>query len=320
MNDIYEFKNVRKYYLAEKRQLLDVLFRKKIIYVKALDDVNLKLQAGTILSVVGESGSGKTTLGKIMATIESVTEGKLYFENNEITKKNVSDVRDNISMVFQNPSTSVNPRMRIKDLVSEPLRRFDEEAVKEVLESVGMNYDDSKNKEPRELSGGQVQRIAIARALIKRPKLLILDEPTSALDESIQAQMLNLLIELQKKYGLTYVFITHNIGVAKYISDTIMVVYAGKIVEYGNTSDVMEKPQHPYTQLPIASVPSFASKQIASPVGDVPSLINPPEGCRFHDRCPFVMEICKTREPPFVDVNGVKVLCWLYGTGNGSSK
>lgn len=320
MSEIYEFKEVKKYYLAEKRQLLDVLFRKKIIYVKALDDVNLKLDAGTILSVVGESGSGKTTLGKIMATIENVTDGKLYFEGKEITKKNVSDVRDNISMVFQNPSTSVNPRMRIKDLVSEPLRRFDEEAVKEVLESVGLNYNDSKNKEPRELSGGQIQRIAIARALIKRPKLLVLDEPTSALDESIQAQMLNLLIDLQKKYGLTYVFITHNIGVAKYISDTIMVIYAGKIVEYGNTKDVMEKPQHPYTQLLIASVPSFGSKVVASPVGDVPSLINPPAGCRFHDRCPFVMEICKTREPPFVDVKGVKVLCWLYGTGSERSE
>jgi len=320
MSEIYEFKEVKKYYLAEKRQLLDVLFRKKIIYVKALDDVNLKLDAGTILSVVGESGSGKTTLGKIMATIENVTDGKLYFEGKEITKKNVSDVRDNISMVFQNPSTSVNPRMRIKDLVSEPLRRFDEEAVKEVLESVGLNYNDSKNKEPRELSGGQIQRIAIARALIKRPKLLVLDEPTSALDESIQAQMLNLLIDLQKKYGLTYVFITHNIGVAKYISDTIMVIYAGKIVEYGNTKDVMEKPQHPYTQLLIASVPSFGSKVVASPVGDVPSLINPPAGCRFHDRCPFVMEICKTREPPFVDVQGVKVLCWLYGTGSERSE
>jgi peptide/nickel transport system ATP-binding protein len=320
MSEIYEFKEVKKYYLAEKRQLLDVLFRKKIIYVKALDDVNLKLDAGTILSVVGESGSGKTTLGKIMATIENVTDGKLYFEGKEITKKNVSDVRDNISMVFQNPSTSVNPRMRIKDLVSEPLRRFDEEAVKEVLESVGLNYNDSKNKEPRELSGGQIQRIAIARALIKRPKLLVLDEPTSALDESIQAQMLNLLIDLQKKYGLTFVFITHNIGVAKYISDTIMVIYAGKIVEYGNTKDVMEKPQHPYTQLLIASVPSFGSKVVASPVGDVPSLINPPAGCRFHDRCPFVMEICKTREPPFVDVQGVKVLCWLYGTGSERSE
>ncbi len=320
MSDIYEFKDVRKYYLAEKRQLLDALFRKKIIYVKALDDINLKLEEKSILSVVGESGSGKTTLGKIMATIENPTEGTLYFENQEINKKNIAEVRDHISMVFQNPSTSVNPRMRIKDLVSEPLRKFDEEAVKEVLESVGLSYEDSKNKEPRELSGGQIQRIAVARALIKRPKLLVLDEPTSALDESVQAQMLNLLIDLQKKYGLTYVFITHNIGVAKYISDTIMVIYAGKIVEYGNTKDVMEKPQHPYTQLLVASVPSFASKKVASPVGDVPSLINPPIGCRFHDRCPFVMEVCKTREPPFIDVAGVKVLCWLYGTGDGKAK
>ncbi len=317
MSEIFRFENVKKLYPIQKKQLLDTLARRKIPNVRALENINLSIDTGKILAVVGESGSGKSTLGKIVATIEDPTEGKIYYEGKEIEQSNLRYVRKNVSMVFQNPSTSINPRMKVKDLVSEPLGRFNEEAVKNVLNSVGLDYDDSKDKQPREFSGGQIQRIAIARALIKEPKLLVLDEPTSALDESIQAQMLNLLISIQKKNNLTYIFITHNIGVAKYISDEMIVIYAGQAVEIGDTKKILESPQHPYTQLLISSIPSFSSKEVASPVGDVPSLINPPEGCRFHNRCPFVMEICKTREPGYADVNGVKVLCWLYGS-NGN--
>ena len=317
MSEIFRFENVKKLYPIQKKQLLDTLARRKIPNVRALENINLSIDTGKILAVVGESGSGKSTLGKIVATIEEPTEGKIYYEGKEIEQSNLRYVRKNVSMVFQNPSTSINPRMKVKDLVSEPLGRFNEEAVKNVLNSVGLDYDDSKDKQPREFSGGQIQRIAIARALIKEPKLLVLDEPTSALDESIQAQMLNLLISIQKKNNLTYIFITHNIGVAKYISDEMIVIYAGQAVEIGDTKKILESPQHPYTQLLISSIPSFSSKEVASPVGDVPSLINPPEGCRFHNRCPFVMEICKTREPGYADVNGVKVLCWLYGS-NGN--
>jgi peptide/nickel transport system ATP-binding protein len=317
MSEIFRFENVKKLYPIQKKQLLDTLARRKIPNVRALENINLSIDSGKILAVVGESGSGKSTLGKIVATIEEPTEGHIYYEGKEIEQSNLRYVRKNVSMVFQNPSTSINPRMKVKDLVSEPLGRFNEEAVKNVLNSVGLDYEDSKDKQPREFSGGQVQRIAIARALIKEPKLLVLDEPTSALDESIQAQMLNLLISIQKKNNLTYIFITHNIGVAKYISDEMIVIYAGQAVEIGDTKKILESPQHPYTQLLISSIPSFSSKEVASPVGDVPSLINPPEGCRFHNRCPFVMEICKTREPGYADVNGVKVLCWLYGS-NGN--
>lgn len=317
MSEIFRFENVKKLYPVQKKQLLDTIARRKIPNVRALENINLTIETGKILSVVGESGSGKSTLGKIVATIEEPSEGKIYYEGKEINQNSIRNVRKNVSMVFQNPSTSINPRMKVKDLVSEPLGRFDEEAVKNVLNSVGLDYDDSKDKQPREFSGGQVQRIAIARALIKEPKLLVLDEPTSALDESIQAQMLNLLISIQKKSNLTYIFITHNIGVAKYISDEMVVIYAGQAVEIGDTKKILESPQHPYTKLLISSIPSFNSKDVASPVGDVPSLINPPEGCRFHNRCPFVMEICKTREPGYADVNGVKVMCWLYGS-NGN--
>ena len=185
-------------------QLLDVIFRRKPVYVKALDNVSIEIEKGKILGVVGESGSGKTTLGKLISTIEMPTEGEMFFEEDKITKKNLSLVRKHTSMVFQNPYTSVNPRMKIKSLVSEPLGKFDPEKVKEVLSLVGLDYDEIKNKEPKEMSGGQIQRIAIARALIKAPDLLILDEPTSALDESIQAQILDLLLDIQAQYNLTY--------------------------------------------------------------------------------------------------------------------
>ncbi|MGE9811092.1 ABC transporter ATP-binding protein [Ferroplasma acidiphilum] len=294
-------------------QLLDVIFRRKPVYVKALDNVSIEIEKGKILGVVGESGSGKTTLGKLISTIEMPTEGEMFFEEDKITKKNLSLVRKHTSMVFQNPYTSVNPRMKIKSLVSEPLGKFDPEKVKEVLSLVGLDYDEIKNKEPKEMSGGQIQRIAIARALIKAPDLLILDEPTSALDESIQAQILDLLLDIQAQYNLTYLFITHNIGVAKYLTDKMAVTYAGKIFEYGDTKKIIESPKHPYTQLLIASVPDFEKKELASPVGDVPSLINVPPGCKFSNRCPKVMDICKKTEPEFRDVDGVKVLCWLYG-------
>lgn len=313
MSNIVTLKNIKKYYLTQELQLLDILFRRKPVYVKALDNVSITVEKGTILGIVGESGSGKTTLGKIISTIENPTEGELLFNDVEITKKNFGIIRQHTSMVFQNPYTSVNPRMKIKQLVSEPLGKFDPEKVKEVLSLVGMDYDEIKNKEPRELSGGQIQRIAISRSLIKAPDLLILDEPTSALDESIQAQILDLLLDIQTKYKLTYLFITHNIGVAKYMTDKMAVTYAGKIVEYGDTKKIIENPKHPYTQLLIGSVPGFDKKELKSPVGDVPSLINVPPGCRFSNRCPRVMDICKTTEPEFRDVDGVKVLCWLYG-------
>jgi peptide/nickel transport system ATP-binding protein len=313
LSDIITLNNIKKYYLTQELQLLDVLFRRKPVYVKALDNISIAIEQGTILGIVGESGSGKTTMGKIISTIEMPTEGDMFFKEDKITKKNLNLIRKNTSMVFQNPYTSVNPRMKIKQLVSEPLGKFDVEKVKEVLSLVGLDYDEIKNKEPRELSGGQIQRIAIARSLIKAPELLILDEPTSALDESIQAQILDLLLDIQSKYKLTYLFITHNIGVAKYITDKIAVTYAGKIFEYGDTKKILENPKHPYTQLLIASVPDFEKKELKSPVGDVPSLINIPPGCRFSNRCPKVMDICKSREPEFRDVDGVKVLCWLYG-------
>ena len=202
--------------------------------------------------------------------------------------------------------------MKVIELLTESLGRFDKDKINEVLVSVGLNYEDIENKDPRELSGGQIQRIAIARALIKNPEVIILDEPTSALDESVQAQILNILADAQKTRSLTYLFITHNILVARYISDFIIILYSGKIFEYGPTEKIISKPLHPYTQLLMSSIPTTNSKILKPPEGDVPSLINPPTGCRFHPRCPFVMEKCKTEEPKVSRQGEVLVSCWLY--------
>ena len=312
MDEIINLKNVKKIFLASKNGILEKIFRRKPVYVKALDDINLQIKKGTTLGVVGESGSGKTTLAKVIATLEQPTSGELIFEGQVIRPNNSNIVREKLSMVFQNPATSVNPRMKVVELLTETLGRFDRNRINDVLVSVGLNYEDIENKDPRELSGGQIQRIAIARALIKDPEIIILDEPTSALDESVQAQILNILAEAQKTRHLTYMFITHNILVARYISDFIVILYSGKIFEYGPTEKIISKPLHPYTQLLMSSIPTTNSKILKPPEGDVPSLINPPAGCRFHPRCPFVMERCKTEEPKMSQQGDVSVSCWLY--------
>jgi peptide/nickel transport system ATP-binding protein len=312
MSEIIRLDNVEKYYLAQKRGLVDTIIKVPKIFVKALDGVSISISQGSVVAIVGESGSGKTTLGKIITTLENPTRGEVFFEGIKVEKKNYVEIRKKLDMVFQNPGTSLNPKMKVKDIVSEPLGHFDEKKVSDVINEVGLSYNEVKDKQPREMSGGQVQRVAIAKALMKQPNLLVLDEPTSALDESIQAQVLNLLVDIQEKFKLTYLFITHNILVAKYISDFITVLYAGKIVEYGPTEYVLSKPLHPYTQLLLSSVPTTDTREVKPPVGDVPSLINLPSGCRFHPRCPFVMEVCKTKDPPLRNNGNNQVACWLY--------
>lgn len=311
---LYKTINLKKYYLAKKRGILETITRQPPIFVKALDGVSIYIRKGEVLGVVGESGSGKTTLGKILATLEKPTSGSLIFMGIKINDNNEEIVRKHVHMVFQNPATSVNPRMKVKDIVKEAMKNKDEEKVKELLEEVGLDYNYVKDKYPRELSGGQLQRVAIARALAKEPDFLILDEPTSALDASMQSQILNLLVDLQKERNLTYLFITHNIAVARFIADRVIIMYAGKVVEEGDTREVISEPMHPYTQALLNSVPELGKKELKPPSGEVPSLINPPSGCRFHPRCPFAMQICREREPPLVEVNGRRVACWLYET------
>jgi peptide/nickel transport system ATP-binding protein len=312
-------KGIRKYFLATKHGLLETLFRRKPLYVHAVDDVDLEIGRGEILALVGESGSGKTTVGRILATLEKPNGGELYFDDQRVTPSNVKDVRKQIQMVFQNPMESLDPRMSISQVVEEPLRKLGlnrlerRRRVEAALNAVGLEPSIFNYRRPRDLSGGQRQRVAVARAIVSNPKFIVLDEPTSALDASVQAQVLNLLVDLHRQHGFTYLFITHNISVARYIADRVAVMYAGKIVETGDVKAVMTEPRHPYSQALLKSVPTIERRGLEPPTGEVPSLIAPPSGCRFHPRCPYVMEICRREEPALMSADGVKVSCWLYG-------
>ncbi|QIW22730.1 ABC transporter ATP-binding protein [Sulfolobus sp. S-194] len=315
MNELIRVVGLKKYFIVGSYGILDKIFGKKPVIVKALDGIDLEIYEKETLGVVGESGSGKTTLGRILVTLDKPTSGEIYYRGRKVTEKNINEIRKKISMVFQNPASSIDPKMKIFDVVAEPLRKVSSDTkrklVKEALESVGLDFDYIAGKYPKELSGGQLQRVAIARALITEPEFIVLDEPTSALDASVQSQILNLLVKIQRERGITYMFITHNIHVARYISDRIGVLYAGKLMEIGGSEDIISSPKHPYTQSLIASVPSLKRRELQPPSGEVPSLINPPSGCRFNPRCPFVMEICKKQEPSLFEYNGRKVACWL---------
>ena len=285
--------------------------------VKAVDDVSIKIQEGEVLALVGESGCGKTTLARMIATLEVPTAGDILYSGEKIGKGNVGKLRKDIQMVFQNPFESLDPRATVNAIVTEPLQKLGysreekDKAVERVLDLVGLEYN-FKARRPRDLSGGQRQRVAVARALISTPKLVLLDEPTSALDASVQSQVLNLLLDLRKEFNLTYLFITHNIAVARFISDRTLTMYAGEIVEVGPTKQVIGDPKHPYTQALLRSVPSIDTKELAQPAGEVPSLVNLPSGCRFHPRCPYVMDVCRTQDPKMRKVEEHDVACWLY--------
>jgi oligopeptide/dipeptide ABC transporter ATP-binding protein len=307
-DELLVVENLQKYFPVTR----GIIFQKQVAAVKAVDDVSFVLKRGETLGVVGESGCGKSTLARCVARLLDPTGGRVVFDGTDITtlsRAAMRPVRREMMMVFQDPYASLNARKRVGFIVGEPLEVHNigtdaerKRRVQDLLEVVGLNPE-HYNRFPHEFSGGQRQRIGVARALAANPKLIICDEPVSALDVSVQAQILNLLKDLQKEFGLTYLFIAHDLNVVRHISDRVMVMYLGKVAEVGVGGQLYEEPKHPYTGALLSAVPipnPALGRQRKAIVleGDVPNPINPPEGCRFHPRCPrFVQGHCDVEEP-----------------------
>jgi len=285
-------------------------------FVKAVDGVDMTVREGETVGLVGESGCGKTTLGKTIIKLLEPTGGDIYYDEEKITNLSPSSMRAyrrKMQIVFQDPYGSLNPRMKVESIVSEGLvihgistGKERREIIRELLNTVGLR-EDALSRYPHEFSGGQRQRIAIARALALRPDFVVCDEPISALDVSVQAQIINLFIELQEEFSLTYLFISHDLRVVKHISDRVAVMYLGKIVEFAESGELYKNPLHPYTKILISSVPIADPSRKREPAvlkGDVPSPINPPSGCSFHPRCPIAVEKCSSAEPELRDAGG----------------
>jgi peptide/nickel transport system ATP-binding protein len=311
---------VKKFSIGE-HGIFSRLRREEQRYVRAVDDVSLDVAKGETLVILGESGCGKTTLGRLIVGLERLNSGRISYEGSEVKYvRERGAVRGRLQMVFQDPSSSLNPYLKVSACVAEPiskmgLRKSEITAkVSETLKLVGMESL-LMTRRASDLSGGQKQRTAIARALISDPAVIVLDEPTSSIDVSIQAQILNLLVDIQNLRDLTYVLITHDPNVARFMADKIAVMYLGKIVEYGTPADVLKEPKHPYTQALLASAPKLDGSSPEAIKGDPPSLINLPRGCRFEPRCPHAMLKCRDKEPSLISKDNELVACYLYEAG-----
>ncbi|WP_223593888.1 ABC transporter ATP-binding protein [Neobacillus bataviensis] len=284
-------------------------FKKSKLSVKAVDGVSFEVFRGETLGIVGESGCGKSTMARLINQLIRPSDGKVVFKGQDLASMGTKEIRasrKSIQMVFQNPYASLDPRKTIKQLIAEPLEIHKvgdplsrKTRVQELLEVVGLSSYHA-DRYPHEFSGGQRQRINIARALALNPDVIICDEPVSALDVSVQAQVINLLKDLQKKFDLTYIFISHDLNVVRYMCDRIAVMYLGKIVEIGTFAEIYETPLHPYTKALLSAIPKespYDKRERILLKGDVPSPVNPPAGCHFHQRCPYAMDICKTARP-----------------------
>lgn len=292
--NLLEVKNLKKYFVTPKGML------------HAVDNISFSLEKGRCLGVVGESGCGKSTMGRVLIRLIEATSGEIKYKGKDIRKfdrKELLKLREEVQMIFQDPYASLNPRMNIEEIISEPLiihkklKKREEifKKVREVMELVGLNERVGKLY-PHELDGGRRQRVGIARAIVLNPEFIVCDEPVSALDVSIQAQILNLMKDLQEKLGLTYIFITHDLSVVRFFSDEIIVMYLGEIVEKAEAKELFKNPKHPYTKALLASIPSLTNRKRERIKGEITSPIEPDKGCRFRKRCKFAKDICETKE------------------------
>jgi peptide/nickel transport system ATP-binding protein/oligopeptide transport system ATP-binding protein len=323
-DNLIEVKNLKKYFPVHGG-----IMRRVQAWVQAVDDVSFTVKRGECLGLVGESGCGKTTVGRTLLRLIPATSGQVLFEGRDVFAlqgPGLKTMRRDMQIIFQDPYSSLDPRMPIGESIAEGLKahgmrdaRQRQQIVVEMLRKVGLEEYHSR-RYPHEFSGGQRQRIGIARALAMRPKFIVCDEPVSALDVSIQAQVLNILRELQREFQLTYMFVAHNLSVVEHISDRVAVMYLGKIVEITDRESLYSRPQHPYTQALMSAIPipePDLKRERTVLTGDVPSPLHPPEGCRFHTRCPAAMDICSQQEPPLIDLGkGHYAACHLRQAGS----
>ncbi|HVB69289.1 MAG TPA: ABC transporter ATP-binding protein [Acetobacteraceae bacterium] len=322
---VLEARSLTRLFDVSRPWLQRMLAAEKRLLLRAVDDVSFAIPRGTTLSLVGESGCGKSTVARLAVGLLTPSAGAITFEGQPLsTARAQPTLRRRMNMIFQDPYASLNPRWRVRGIVAEPIRAFalaqGADAVRArvaaLLTQVGLAPADGE-KYPHEFSGGQRQRISIARALASEPEFLICDEPTSALDVSVQAQILNLMRDLQDRLGLTYLFISHNLAVVRHMSDRLGVMYLGRIVELGPAEEVFRTPRHPYTRLLLEAIPDLQRVgEPRTPVGgEVPSPIDPPPGCPFHPRCPLANDRCRQEKPAAIAVDGVSVACHAVAEG-----
>ena len=326
LSEILEVEALKKYFPVQK-SLLEQVFTRKMSYVRAVDDVTFSIRKGEIFTLAGESGCGKTTTGKVALKLIKPTSGKLFFDGADITDikgEKLRLLRKRMQLIFQDPYASLNPRMRLGDTVGHPLEihglakgEEKKKIVSDVLDKVGLTPPEQfANLYPHQLSGGQRQRAALARSIILQPEFIVADEPVSMIDVSLRTTIIDLMLDFRKELGLTYLFITHDLAIAKYISDRIAIMYLGKIIESSSKERLFQTPLHPYTQALLSAIPVPDPERERKTIelkGEVPSAINIPRGCRFHPRCPYMRDECVQKEPPLIEIEKDHfVQCNLY--------